>query len=632
MSMISILSGTDIIGDGTEEAPYEISCVDHLQWLTITEDVWNCYFIQTADIDMSETINWELRDHDNNPNTPDSTVGFRPVGTEENPFTGSYNGQNYYISNLYINRPLEIAALFKYCQGSTIRNIIMRDAKIRGKYSASVCGEANPLKIYQCYSDAELFAEEDAGGICLKNRGLRFEECTFEGSISAGRSAGGICNSIELSYILRCTFKGKIDAKHAAGIVNNSFESTIKHCFSNGFIYGEEQAAGIALDSWSSHYYSGLYYLSKIENCVSNSITISDGNASGIAMVCTNTKFLKNHNRGNVAGQITTGLINYASESLISNCSTMGDLGIRNDSIFSIRTSGLIDVTCETTISECYSSGKLSASLISVGLINSTLNDTIQNSYVKATININTVAAALATQYSNSHIRNFIFSGRFDSLETGSCIFIYYDDIDNSVVSNIFWDNDSSNVFSFLYRHNSDIDNLGLTHSQMTNISTYTDLSNDFLDTPFDFVYNPFDDTLDEDIWNINPDINNGYPYLVNNPPTTVNPISGEDEYADFGFSVPEILEVSGNYPNPFNPTTSIEYSLADPARITLEIYNVKGQKVKTIDEGLTPRGLHVIVWNGDNENNDPVASGVYFYNFKVNGKSKKLRKCMLLK
>ena len=100
---------------------------------------------------------------------------------------------------------------------------------------------------------------------------------------------------------------------------------------------------------------------------------------------------------------------------------------------------------------------------------------------------------------------------------------------------------------------------------------------------------------------------------------------------------LPQIIQLS-NYPNPFNPTTKISFSLtakfAEDAK--LEIYNLKGQKVKILSpsschpELVEGRGEYSIVWNGTDENNNPVSSGIYFY--KLNIANSRTGKMLLLK
>ncbi len=87
-------------------------------------------------------------------------------------------------------------------------------------------------------------------------------------------------------------------------------------------------------------------------------------------------------------------------------------------------------------------------------------------------------------------------------------------------------------------------------------------------------------------------------------------------------------------YPNPFNSTTTISFHLISEQneQIMLDIYNIKGQKVKTLVNSNLVQGNHSVIWNGINELNKPVSSGVYFYKLNVNGKSEGTKKMLLLK
>ncbi len=93
------------------------------------------------------------------------------------------------------------------------------------------------------------------------------------------------------------------------------------------------------------------------------------------------------------------------------------------------------------------------------------------------------------------------------------------------------------------------------------------------------------------------------------------------------------------NYPNPFNPTTTISFNLT-AENAELIIYNIKGQKVKDLSpslchpERVEGRGetKYSVIWDGTDENNQPVSSGIYFYKLNINGKSESVKKCLLLK
>jgi len=99
-----------------------------------------------------------------------------------------------------------------------------------------------------------------------------------------------------------------------------------------------------------------------------------------------------------------------------------------------------------------------------------------------------------------------------------------------------------------------------------------------------------------------------------------------------------ENLNISlSNYPNPFNPITNIKFSLKADSEVSLNIYNTRGQRVKTLIEDDIQAGYHSVVWNGTDESGKNVSSGVYFSRFDTvdrndNGKYTSIKKIILLK
>lgn len=85
------------------------------------------------------------------------------------------------------------------------------------------------------------------------------------------------------------------------------------------------------------------------------------------------------------------------------------------------------------------------------------------------------------------------------------------------------------------------------------------------------------------------------------------------------------------NYPNPFNPNTTIRFDIPQSERVRLSIYNVKGQLVKTLLDDLLSAGEHYLTWNGTDKQNRAVSSGVYFYKLTT-ADSSEMRKMLLLK
>lgn len=89
--------------------------------------------------------------------------------------------------------------------------------------------------------------------------------------------------------------------------------------------------------------------------------------------------------------------------------------------------------------------------------------------------------------------------------------------------------------------------------------------------------------------------------------------------------------KLGGNYPNPFNPETTISYSLKDRQDVKIEIYNVRGQLVRTLINETQAAGDHKVIWTGVDNNNRPVSSGLYYYKMTA-GKYSSSKKMILMK
>ena len=84
---------------------------------------------------------------------------------------------------------------------------------------------------------------------------------------------------------------------------------------------------------------------------------------------------------------------------------------------------------------------------------------------------------------------------------------------------------------------------------------------------------------------------------------------------------LPGITFQTSNYPNPFNPSTTIKYSMPTAGHLKLRIYDVRGQLVKTLVDGVRPAGAgQTVVWDGTDERGSTAASGVYFYEARALG------------
>ena len=89
-------------------------------------------------------------------------------------------------------------------------------------------------------------------------------------------------------------------------------------------------------------------------------------------------------------------------------------------------------------------------------------------------------------------------------------------------------------------------------------------------------------------------------------------------------------FNVLQNYPNPFNNTTEIGYKLPDSDHVTIVVYNLFGQKIRTLLSQKQQAGYHTVVWDGRDETGQKVSSGIFSYKVEI-GKYVKTRKMMLV-
>ncbi len=94
---------------------------------------------------------------------------------------------------------------------------------------------------------------------------------------------------------------------------------------------------------------------------------------------------------------------------------------------------------------------------------------------------------------------------------------------------------------------------------------------------------------------------------------------------------LPKTYELGTNYPNPFNPSTNISYGVPRDGFVSLLVYNVLGQKVRTLVDLPRAAGRYTVTWDGRDESGHVVGTGVYFYRLQA-GESALVKKMLLVK
>ena len=96
--------------------------------------------------------------------------------------------------------------------------------------------------------------------------------------------------------------------------------------------------------------------------------------------------------------------------------------------------------------------------------------------------------------------------------------------------------------------------------------------------------------------------------------------------------TLPATFVLADNFPNPFNPATTIQYALPQAADVELTVYNVVGQVVRTLVAEHQSAGRYVVEWDATNDNGHSLSSGMYFYRLQAGSEFREVKKMLLLK
>jgi hypothetical protein len=111
----------------------------------------------------------------------------------------------------------------------------------------------------------------------------------------------------------------------------------------------------------------------------------------------------------------------------------------------------------------------------------------------------------------------------------------------------------------------------------------------------------------------------------------SVKVIGKADAIDDLSKNMPLEFDLANNYPNPFNPTTTIAYTIPDAGKVTLEIFNVLGQHIQTLVNEDQVAGRYQVMWDGKDKSGNTIGSGIYFYQLTTN-RAVTVKKMVLLK
>ncbi|MDP6771056.1 MAG: GLUG motif-containing protein, partial [Anaerolineales bacterium] len=272
--LFSVLQGQTTVtapsGSGTSGDPYLIANLGNLSWISQNSGEWGKYFDQTANIDASGTQYWDDADDNfdgdkyNDTNDGSNTgndEGFSPFGNNTTQFNGIYDGQNYTIDGLYINRSsTNYIGLFGYTthithniSGATIQNLGLTNVQITGNnHVGGLVGNLNhKSNVTNCYTTGTVIGTgENIGGLVgyiYYHSGV--SQSYSSASVNGTNNVGGLVGtSTYVTGISNSFSSGSINGSgnNVGGLVgNNTTNADISKCYSTSSVTGSSSVGGL---------------------------------------------------------------------------------------------------------------------------------------------------------------------------------------------------------------------------------------------------------------------------------------------------------------------------------------------------------------------------------------------------
>lgn len=509
------------LGDGTSGNPYQIATLENLYWITTDNANLALHYIQTANIDAAATSTWFA-------GAGWPLIGYYNSSSDNAPFTGSYNGQNFTISSLFINRPAtNDVGLFALTSGAVVQQIHLTAVNITGNnYTGALVGFANnSSNITNCSSTGQVIGWTWVGGMTGQLQG----GSSISGSSSSvtvtaqNANGGGLTGVNNNSTITNCFATGNVTVtnNNAGGLtsLNTGAAASITNSYATGDVSGVNYVGGFAganllgnisvseasgaviatgLPSFAGGFVGYNNNNASIDSCSaagavtgvvrvggfagqnSNSASITNSHATG-TVVASGTPSLAG---GFVGMNVTNAAINscYAT-GMVEGNATLGGFAGQNDLSSTIQNSyatgsvmgtsdmgGFCGVNFESVISNCYSKGNVSATGDVAGGF-------VGHNYTNVSKNPQTTAS-ITNAYSTGFVMGNLFTGGFSGNNF------------NSSITNCYW-----NIQTSGWNTSSGPEQGKLGHEMVRQ-----------------YIYNGWNFT---DNWQINPLINGGYPVLA---------------------------------------------------------------------------------------------------------------------
>lgn len=609
-------------GAGSEEDPYRIASLENLFWIFEDSSRWCSHCIQTQDIDASPTTSW-----------------FDGQGWLPFPQEGSYNGQGYVIDHLYINRPTkDYIGLF--ATASKVINLTLTNVNITGKdYVGSLAG--------------------------MNNNFVYIDNCHGSGNVSGQSTVGGLIGWSQQSRVMNCSFNGTVNGNvETGGLVGANGMGSISFCYSSASVNGAEYIGGLTGRNWG-----GLYNSYSTGN-VSGSAYIGGLSGAAVGSGYSPATIDRCYSAGHVSGDSLTGGLNGAFSLEFTTII---------NSFWDVETSGQpasagggtgktsAEMKTRTTFSDsgwafpdlwgmdnALNAGypyllwqvdpePVIETLDIVSIKTDSAEVRYRISYLGLPFPVHGICVSDSTHPTVEGRRTL--NGPADS--TGDFISLLYPLESNTqyyvrayatnTIGTFYGD-----ILSFTTFENALPLISGLTVSNIDTASVLASAEIQILGFPFP-VQHGFcwsrenTPTLENDKVELGKADSTGIfsneiqgllpnaRYCIRAYATNAQGTAYSDTLwfttlkTESDDRIPNTFQLAANYPNPFNPTTTIRYALPEAGMVRLVIYDIAGRPVRTLVHSQQAAGYRSVVWDGCDDDGKILGSGMYIYRLQAN-------------
>jgi hypothetical protein len=375
-----------------------------------------------------------------------------------------------------------------------------------------------------------------------------------------------------------------IGQNRVGGLAGASDNTSVINCEIEGDIIGAVEVGGLLGDCFNS----------SLTNCHAYGTVNGYGFTGGLISRCQNSNLINCSSENQVTGDYYVGgLIGYNDKSNFTDCFSKSNVEGAIQTIYGFDIGGLVGYNGSrfSKFDRCYATGNVLGVTHFGGFIGHSNGAAITNCFSLGGVlgtgsyPINGTGGFIGYSGDNIITNCYSIGAVTGTNNLGGFIGYYENDATDTIV-NSYWDIQIS----------------GQALSQggegrTTDEMTYPCAANTYVG--WDFIA-----TWHEDVTGL---LNKGYPCLHDMPVTAI----GDEN----NLPVPEVTMT--NYPNPFNPDTTIQFKLPTSSKITLTIYNLKGQKIRTLANDIYSKGEQSFLWEGDTDAGKQAPCGMYLCKLK---------------